>query len=275
MKLALSLLALATTIQAPAATAADRIYTVGIVPQFDTRKIHAIWRPIIEALEQRTGLTFKLLGKPTIPDFERALANDEFDFAYINPYSAVAPSTGPHCVPLAREHGTQLYGILVVHKDNPLQNPQDLETQTIAFPAPNALGATLMIKADLEDLHQTHVDAEYVLTHSSVYFNVALGRAIAGGGVQKTLQEQPPAIRDKLRVLYRTRSVAPHPFCAHSRVPKSVRRHVQDQLLALGSTPAGQQLLTKVPIQRIGPATMTDYQPLLEMNLQRYYTESH
>ena len=270
--LMLFLLALAAPGYASAERSTSQTYSVGIVPQFDIRKIHTIWRPILETLEAHTGLELRLESKPTIPEFELALANGEFDFAYMNPYIAITIGQSQGYIPLARDHGASLYGILVVKKDNPIQDLKKLEGQTIAFPAPNAMGATLIIKADMEDLHGIQVKPEYVLTHSSVYFNVALGRVVAGGGVQKTFQEQPPAVQEKLRILYRTRSFSPHPFSAHPRVPEAIRQQVLDSLLAMGATPSGQELLELVPVRRIGPATIADYQPLLNMNLERYYT---
>ncbi len=39
------------------AGAAER-YAFGVVPQFEQRKLHGIWTPIIRELEKRTGLNF-------------------------------------------------------------------------------------------------------------------------------------------------------------------------------------------------------------------------
>ncbi|MBT8122773.1 MAG: phosphate/phosphite/phosphonate ABC transporter substrate-binding protein [Gammaproteobacteria bacterium] len=38
------------------ATDAEKVYTFGVVPQFEQRKLLRIWRPILNELEQRTGL---------------------------------------------------------------------------------------------------------------------------------------------------------------------------------------------------------------------------
>lgn len=69
-------------------TAADSrpVFTFGVVPQFEQRKLYAAWKPIIEELETRTGLAFKLVTTLKIPDFEREYMNGGFDFVYMNPY---------------------------------------------------------------------------------------------------------------------------------------------------------------------------------------------
>lgn len=71
---------LATVICCPAPESLHRgvyaaeSYTFGVVPQFEQRKLHAIWDPIIEELEKRTGLKFKLLTTLKIQDFEKEFA---------------------------------------------------------------------------------------------------------------------------------------------------------------------------------------------------------
>ena len=67
-------------------------------------------------------------------------------------------------------------------KGGNIEHLQQLEGKDIAFPAPNALGASLIIRADLVQLHRVSFTPKYVQTHSSVYLNVALGRMAAGGG---------------------------------------------------------------------------------------------
>jgi phosphonate transport system substrate-binding protein len=244
---------------------------VGIVPQFEAKKIHRIWRPILNELESKTGLRFTLRGSPTIPKFEKEFNAGNFDFAYMNPYHVLLANKREGYVPLTRDIGRTLHGILVVRKDSPYTSPKDLAGQRIAFPAPNALGASLIMRADFLDIFHTRIKPDYVKTHSSVYLNVALGQAEAGGAVQKTLSQQPQYIQDELKVLYRTRETAPHPFSAHPRVSKEVQAKVLNALLEMGKTEKGRKLLKKIPVKKIGKAQMADYEPIHEMNLDRLY----
>lgn len=247
-------------------------YTVGVVPQFDIRRIHAIWRPILNELESRTGYHFVLRGSATIPAFEKEFSAGAFDFAYMNPYHITIASRDQEYIPLVKDVGRKLYGIIVVRKDSPIKSVTDLEGKTIAFPAPNALGATLLSRSELIDKYMVSVVPKYVQTHSSVYLNVALNEAAAGGGVQKTFAQQKREISGALRVLYRTQEVSPHPFAAHNRIPGSVRKKVLDAMLEIGKTKKGKTMLVKVPIKKVGPAVMSDYSPLKDMRLERFYS---
>jgi phosphonate transport system substrate-binding protein len=253
--------------------AESTLYTFGVVPQFDAQKIYTIWRPILDELEKHTGYKFRLAGSPTIPAFEAQFSVGEFDFAYMNPYHALKAAKSQQYVPLVRDVGRTLFGIIVVRKDSGITRVEQLDKKTVAFPAPNALGASLIPRADFEHRYGIEVSPRYVQSHSSVYLNVALGRVVAGGGVQKSLSQQTAAVRDKLKIIYKTREFAAHPVVAHGRIPQSVRDTVKQALLKLGESDEGRLLLSKVPIKEVGPAFLEDYQPLSDWGLDKYYMQ--
>ena len=248
-------------------------YSVGVVPQFSARATQQIWAPILDDLQRRTGHTFALQGSPSISAFEQQLLAGEFDFAYMNPYHFVKASNALGYLPLVRDTAKNLRGILVVRKDSPYDDLTQLQGKPIAFPSPNALGASLMMRAILAQEFKLEFEPKYVKTHDSVYLNVVIGNAAAGGGVGRTLAQQSPEIRDQLRVLFTTPAVASHPLAAHPRVPEEVREQVQAALIAMGESEAGRQQLAGIPITAVGPALAEDYAPLQAMGLEAFYVE--
>ena len=251
----------------------ENVYLVGVVPQFDSRRIHATWRPILDMLEQRTGLKFSLRGSATIQNFEQEFEDGVFDFVYMNPYHILKANEGQGYRPLVRDVGQRLYGVVVVRKDSSIQKIEDLDGKLVAFPAPNALGASLMPRAVFKNEYQIKIRAKYVKTHSSVYLNVILGKADAGGGVQKSLDQQRPGIKERLRVIFETSRFAPHPIAAHPRVSEAVIRTVKEELLAMGEMESGKALMSKVPIKQLGSATMADYEPLQQLGLEEFFNQ--
>lgn len=249
----------------------DSIYSIGVVPQFEARRIAEIWQPILDEVSQTSGIKLELKASANIPAFEDQLVAGEFDFAYMNPYHAIVANQKQAYQPLLRDNGRSLFGIIVVKKDSPIQSATELNGETVAFPAPNALGATLLPRAELDRKFDIKIEELYVKSHSSVYLNVLLGKAAAGGGVQKTLSQQPDNIRDQLRILYKTTKVPPHPISVHPRVDNTIQEKVRAAFLQLGSTEAGINLLKKIPMKKIGSASMDDYDPLKKMGLEKYY----
>lgn len=251
---------------------ADDAYTVGVVPQFESRQIAHIWQPILKEVSRRSNIQLKLKASPNMVAFEKQLKEGVFDFAYMNPYQAVTSQQIQGYKPLLKDNGRKLFGIIVVKKDSPIRSVQELDGQQVAFPSATALGATLLTRAELARKFNITLNGLYVKSHSSVYLNVIMGTAIAGGGVQNTLLQQPAAILGKLRVLYTTDTVPSHPISAHPRVSPPIQATIQQTFLDLGNDKKGQQLLANIPMKKIGPATIGDYDVVKNLKLEKFLT---
>ncbi len=251
----------------------DQVLKVGIVPQFSSERINTIWEPILKAVTDKTGIQLQLDNSTDIPSFEKRFNAGEFDIAYMNPYHAIVAHTAAGYEPILRDVGRTLYGIIVVKKDSPLETIEDLDGKKVAFPAPNALGAALIPRTEFARKYNIKVEEIYVSSHSSVYLNVVLGLAQAGGGVQKTLQQQSKEIRSQLRIINKTVEVPPHPIVAHLRVAPEIVDKLTDAFLELGETVDGREMLGKIPIKVIGSTELQDYDLLREMGLEDFYVQ--
>jgi phosphonate transport system substrate-binding protein len=271
MKKMFSILIVITLTIITSQSQAKEVYSVGVVPQFEARKLHSIWRPILNYLEQETAYKFELSGATTIPKFEKEFSDGSFDFAYMNPYHLVIANEKAGYIPLLRDHGRQLYGVLVVKNDGKINSVKDLNGKTLVFPAPNALGASLQMRQELSDNFGIKIKPNYVKTHDSVYLDVLLGKASAGGGVQKTLNRQKKQYREALKVIHTTKKVTPHPLAVLPSVPDKVREAVKAALLKYDQTAEGKKQLQKIPMKQIGSANIADYLPLKELGLERFY----
>ncbi|MFU8764638.1 MAG: phosphate/phosphite/phosphonate ABC transporter substrate-binding protein [Haliea sp.] len=253
------------------ARAEETVYRVGIVPQLEARKLHAIWQPILDELTVATGHAFTIVGERDIPAFEKAFAAGDYDFVYLNPWHAVIAWELQGYTPIVKDASRELKGVLVVPENSAINEIRDLEGAEIAFPAPNAFGASLLMRADLKFLHGIDITPVYVDTHTSVYLNVVLGTTAAGGGILSTLNEQAPIVREQLRILYSTRASSPHPISAHPRVDPAVVARVTDALLAMAGDAESQALLERIPINGIGRATLAEYLVLRDWGLRDFY----
>lgn len=269
----LFLLSFAVYFPPKSTVAAERSYSFGVVPQYESRRIQHIWRPLLRAVGELAGVRFELAAAPSIPAFEDFFLQGVYDFAYMNPYHLLKAHEAQGYIPLVRDVGRSLYGVIVVRKDSPFTSVYDLEGSVVAFPAPNALAAALIPRAVLAGKLDINITPKYVNNHTSVYLNVALRQVDAGGGVQSTLARQKDTLTEQLRILYKTDKTAPHPVAGHPRVPDDVVAAVSSAFLQLGSTEQGRALLRKAPIHEIGAAAMADYAPLREMGLDAFYVK--
>lgn len=186
----------------------------------------------------------------------------------MNPYHMMQAADTQGYIPLVRDGGRTLNGIIVVHKDSQFKSIKELQQLEFAFPSANALGASLLVKAEL--IRQgLKFKSNYVQTHSSVYLHVAKKLYPAGGGVLSTLHAQKDHIRKSLRIIYKTLSVAPHPISAHPRVPEKVRLKVKHALLEMSKSEHFKKLLAKIPIKKMIPAKIDEYMKLRKLHLDK------
>lgn len=244
--------------------------SVAVVPQFPAAVLHRDWTPLLDRLSRMVGADFRLLLQPSIPRFEADVFAGTADLAYLNPYHQVIARRERGYLPLVRSR-VPLTGLLVVRQDDPITALRGLDGKTLAFPAPNAFGASLWMRALLTEREKLQFTPTYVQTHGNVYRHVLSGQAAAGGGVNHTLSQERPDVRQGLRVLFETPGVAPHPISAHPRVDPGLRTAIAEALASLATQPEGQALLQAVEIVDLVRADHArDYAPLEAFQLDRY-----
>ncbi len=254
-------------------TKSGKIFKVYVVPQLPAAQLYARWAPLLEQVGKDSGQCFDLVVPTNIPQFEIDLQSGNADFAYMNPFHAVMNWRDARYIPLIAR-SEMLSGVLTVRRDSKIKSIKDLNNQKIAFPAPNAFAASLLIRATLA---QQGVSFEpiYVKTHSNVYRSVVRGDMIAGGGIQSTFDAEPNELKSQLRILLETKDYNPHPFSANARIPADIQKKVQASLLKIAQTPAGQNLLEGAQLAKPRAVTYeSHYQQLESLDLGQFVVKS-
>ena len=239
-------------------------YTVGIVPQQAPAVLARNWTPLLQYLEHSSGVELHFKTAPSIPEFERRLAQGEYDFAYMNPYHYVVFSREPGYRALAREKGTRLQGVVVVQKDSSINDISQLADKDLAFPAPASFAASVLPRMQLKK-QGIAFTPHFVSSHDSVYYSVARGIYPAGGGVVRTLNSAPAEIRDQLRILWRTDSYSPHALAVNPRVPETVKQAVAKALYAMDSDPNAADILRNLNMKGWESGQDKDWDDLREL----------
>jgi phosphonate transport system substrate-binding protein len=249
-------------------TLADTPLRVAVVPQMPALDLHRAWTPLLERVSARTGLQLQMVQTASIPAFEALFQRGEAELIFANPYHMVMARAAQQYEPLVRDGAQALTGVLVVASHSPLARVDDLRGAEIAFPSPNAYGASLYMRALLAQ-RGVAIQPRYVRTHSNAYRQVVSGLVPAAGGVRHTLERESPEVRAALRVLFETPPSAPHPLAAHPRVPAPQRGLITQALLEL----ADREPALLGPVQMPRPVAADyrrDYAPLERLDLQRF-----
>lgn len=252
-------------------TAEGADYTLAVPTQMPPVEMHKRWLPFSEWLSKELGVTIRLKVYATISQYETDVMKGGPDFAFMNPYLAMTTHTTQGYIPLLRDKAL-LTGVLVVRKDAPAASLKELNGKEIAFPTPNALAASLYMRALLREKERLVFTPSYVMSHSNVYRSVILGKTAAGGGVNKSLGKESPEVRSQLRVIYETPPVAPHPLSAHPRVPYKLRRAVVEAVLRLAGDKGKRHILDAVQMpDPVRADYKRDYGVLEKLNLRKYF----
>lgn len=256
----------------PTLQASERVYSFSIVPQQSATKLARTWVPLLQELQAKTGVSLRFVTATDIPTFENRLASGEYDFAYMNPYHYTVFHRNPGYQAFAKQAGKRIRGILIVPEDAATQSVHDLNGQVIAFPAPAAFAATLLVRAYLNSQGIEHT-AKFVSSHDSVYRAVASNFANSGGGIERTLESVDPLVRSQLRILWKSRGYTPHAFAAHPRVSAQIVDQLQQALLQLHSYPEGLKVLDKVNFKGVEKAHNRDWDDVRDLNIDALNTK--
>lgn len=249
-------------------------YTFAIVPQQSSTRLAQLWTPVLQKLSQQTGLDIRFATAKDIPTFEKRLAAGEYDFAYMNPYHFTVFNNAPGYVAMAHQSDKRIKGIVVVRKDSDIENLEELDGQTMAFPSPAAFAATILPIANIEK-QGMHIEPRYVSSHDSVYMAVSRGLLPAGGGIVRTFNNTNPAIRESLRILWTSEGYTPHAFAAHPDVAAGDREKLANALASFEDTVEGARLLADLGFAGIQLADDASWDDVRDLNIRNLETSDN
>ena len=249
--------------------AGRRTLRLAVVPQLTPIEMSRYWSPVVDALGQ-SGIPCELVVYPSIAAFEAEFLSGKADLVFLNPYHMVMAYRAHRYEPLLHD-ARALEGVLLVSADGPVQQIEQLKGQRISFPAPNAFAASLYIRSVLDTQHHLPFEAHYAQNHRNAIRQVLLGDSQAAGVVKTTFEKEPPEVQQKLRAIYTTPPLAPHPLAAHPRVSRPVRAAITEVLLGLAAAPQTQAIMAGIQMPSpILTSYAKDYAPLERLKVDKY-----
>ncbi len=242
-------------------------YTFAIGPQQSVSELAKHWIPILQYLSEKTGYNLQFTTAKDIPAFQKKMIAGEFDFAFINPYHYLIFHEKSGYQAFAHERDGSLTGIIMVRKDSPIRSMHDLNNQTIAFPAPTAIAATMLPLAYFDE-QNIHVTPKYVVSMDSVSLSVAKGFFPAGGGEIHIFKLLAPELQDQLRILWTSETLPPFPFVVHPRIQKVVVAKILKAMQEMDHDPQGIKLLKAIHFKGIAPANDSTYDSMHRLTLK-------
>lgn len=248
---------------------AEKTYIVGIHPLHNPKRLFEVYAPLIDLFNHAVPQAkFILEASRNYEEFDKKLYAGHFDFAMPNPYQTVNALQHGYHVFAKMGDDYNFRGIILIRKDSKIQKISDLKGQTLAYPAPTALAATLMPQYYLHtnglDINKD-VENRYVGSQESAIMNVLKGNVAAGVTWQipwQNFQNKNPQLAEKLEVKWQTEPLLNNSWVVKEGVSPEITKRVSDVLLNLKKSEEGQTILATISISTFEAANDETYTPV-------------
>lgn len=232
--------------------------TLATFPCTDVVMSFKKFQPLVKYLKEETGLNIRLVVPEDPAEFERAIKNEDIDFAFLDPHMYVRFARlfdkGAFIRALNREGATSQSGVVIARKGSNINKLEDLIGKSVMF-GPK-LSATKWVAAkSLFEENGINIDKD-LKSYSNggccedIAFNVYLKAVDAGVVCDHFLEEHSKRQQElgvdakEVIVVCRTKSVPTRVFAARQGINNDIIARINQALLRLDNNkPAHKKIL--------------------------------
>ena len=224
-----------------AAFASERVYSLNVLNHRSIALTAQYWNPILSYVSAKTGVALELKLNKTSKENTAKAETGIYDFVYTNHFFTPERDRLGYRV-IARPTGLGIRGQIVVLRDSPLKDLQDLEGKEVAFPTPDGFTGYWV---PMDALSNAGVQVKPVfLGNQEASIGALLREDVAAAGVNSTVLEHfSRRTGARYRVLSSSRLY--HDLCimANPQTPKATSIAVRTALLGMAKDPKGRRIL--------------------------------
>jgi phosphonate transport system substrate-binding protein len=251
------LLALIAGMVMSASSQAAEPFSFGVLNQQPAAETAALWNPILQHLQAKTGLSFKFKMGPTVQDTDAMTARGDFDFLYSN-HNFEPDYSQANYQPIVQWGGKPLVGQIVVLADSPYKTLKDINGKTVAFPSKDAFIAYKVTRQALKKAG-IEIKSEFGASQQGAAVQLQTGRAEAASLNKMFADKFQAEGKATFRVLYESDAWPNIPVSVHPRVSKEHVAAVKQALLDMSNDAEGQALLGRLKVPGFLPVADDAY----------------
>lgn len=260
----LSMVLAAMTLISIAALAAEKTYRFSPVNQWDITETASYWNPIVQYVEDKSGVRLELKIGRTLSDTTSYVLARGVEFVFSNHlFSPEREALGWKV--FGRRNVPQLYGQIAVPEDSPIHKLEELQDKTVVFAGPEAFIGYKVTYAELL-ARGIRVQTDFGGNQNAAFVQMFSGKADATGSNSMLIEGYAKRENKKFRILWTSASYHDLALMASSKVPEQDVRAVAQALFGMYTDPVGREILHKVS-ETVGlsddayfvPATVADY----------------
>jgi len=236
-----SLIGLLTVCVALSASAAEQVYSFGVLSQRSAVLTAEYWNPILAYVGRRAGVGLELKIARTAPDSNVAIAKGGYDFVYSNTIFVPALATQNYQV-ILRPRVADIASQIVTLEDSPIRSLADLAGKVVGFPS-RAAFVGYAVPMDHLLRERIAVTPTFGGNQEGIMGQLMAGKVIAAGVNSQVMRNFAAREGMRYRVLWESESYHNLPVARHPRVPEVVAEAVQQAFAGMPEDPEGAKVL--------------------------------
>jgi phosphonate transport system substrate-binding protein len=247
-----------------------------VAAMISPRETFILYRQLLAYLAKNSGKDLEFVQRKTYEEINELLGKGEVDLAFIcsGPYALAKDRYGfvPLAVPEV-QGSTSYRAYLIVNRNSPFHQLQDLKGQTFAYTDPDSNTGKLVPTFWLAELNQRpetfFKQIIYTYSHDNSILAVARGLvagAAVDGLVWEYYQATNPEFTSKTLIIKKSEAYGIPPLVASRQLPAAERERLQHALLSMHQDPEGKKILAGLQIDRFLPLEEDWYEPIRSMH---------
>lgn len=225
----------------PFGAQAAESYSFGVLSQRSATLTAEYWNPILDYVQERTGVKLELKVAKSAPESNASIAQGDYDLVYSNTIFQPRLAKSGYKVILKPRTKT-IAGQIVTLEDSPIHSLQDLSGKEVGFPS---LAAFVGYAVPMDQLLREGIQVTPVFggNQEGIMGQLKAGRVIAAGVNSVVMKAYAEREHVRYRVLWESGQFQNLPISVHPRVPRKVADAIREVLGGMDLDPKGAKVL--------------------------------
>jgi len=250
-------------------------FKVAIGSMISAQETAVHYRELLDYIAGKLGRGIQLVQRKTYGEINELIGQGRIDFAFIcsGPYATGREKFAFEALAMPQVRGSYLYqSYLIVNRDSPFQNLDDLKDRIFAFTDPESNTGKLVPTYWLQQKGETpetfFQKTIYTYSHDNSIMAVAkslVDGAAVHGQIWEYYNHRDPAFTAKTRIIKKSVPFGNPPVVASAQMPHRMKSQIRELLYSMHLEPEGKKILDELMIDRFIAPQKACYQPILKM----------
>ena len=262
------------SLQPICAQAEDKKILIGLIPEMNIFKQKQRFDSLGEYLSKKTGIGIKFTILSRYGNIIESFEKEKMDAAFFGSFTGAAAVYKLGVVPLARpvnpDNASTYKGYLFVRKDSNIKDIKGMKGKKMVFVEKATTAGYVFPLAYLKENGISSPDGFFKEYYFSGSHDAAIDAVLDGkadiGAAKNTIYERmrtdSPRIDQELVIIAQSLAVPSNGLCVRKDLDDSVKKKLQNALLAMHTDPDGQAVLKEFGALKFIETSAKDYEPV-------------